>query len=71
MLNHPMNATPSHATILDPFSPIQKEITCEVLSWNTEERTLFVIYIDGFSRFKIHINDVIEFTFPHCINEFI
>jgi hypothetical protein len=64
-----MNLTPSHATFQDPFDPSNKTITCEVLSWNTEEKTLFVIYTNGFGRFKIHFNDVIEFTFPTCVNE--
>jgi hypothetical protein len=64
-----MNLIPANATFKDPFDPSNKTITCEVLSWNTEEKTLFVIYTDGFSRFKLHFNDVIEFTFPTCVNE--
>ena len=64
-----MNLIPANATFQDPFSPKGEIITCEVLSWNTEERTLFVIYTDGFSRFKIHFNDLIEVTFPTCVNE--
>jgi hypothetical protein len=64
-----MNIIPSHATFHDPFDPSNKIITCKVLSWHLEERNLFVLYIDGFSRFKIHINDVIEFSFPTCVNK--
>ena len=66
-----MNPTPSHATILDPFHPNNAEITCEVLSWNPEEGSLYLVYPDGFSRFKTSTSSVIAFTFPHCVNEFI
>ena len=66
-----MNITPSHATILDPFHPKQAEITCEVLSWNPEEKTLYLVYPDGFSRFLTSFSSIISLTFPNCVNELV